>query len=65
MSRPKRMTLQQNRVRPLLALAVFADGSKKPLLGWTVEYGETHYEALQRTAIEIGAERAEIIATLH
>jgi hypothetical protein len=34
-------------------------------MGWIVEAGESHYAAIQRAAIEDGAEYAEIIATLH
>jgi len=51
--------------RPLLALAVFADGRRTPMMGWTVNAGETHQTALLRTALEQGAEYVEIIATLH
>jgi len=53
------------RPRPLLAVAVYKDGRKVPMTGWTVNAGETHYTAIQRTAMEDGAEYAEIIATLH
>ena len=51
--------------RPLLALAVFADGRRTPMMAWTVNAGETHQSALLRTALEQGAEYVEIIATLH
>lgn len=61
----KRPLSSENRPRPLLALAVYADGRKVPMTGWIVEAGETHYAAIQRAAIEDGAEYAEIIATLH
>jgi hypothetical protein len=46
-------------------VAVYQDGRKVPMMGWTVNAGETHYTAIQRTALEDGAEYAEIIATLH
>lgn len=46
-------------------MAVYADGRRIPLMGWVVEAGESHYSAIQRAAIEDGAEYAEIIATLH
>ena len=55
----------KKRPRPFLALAVYADGRKKPVMAWTVKAGETHRSALQRTAIEHGAEYVEIVATLH
>jgi hypothetical protein len=51
--------------RPLLALAVFADGHRAPVMAWTVNAGETQHSALLRTALEQGAEYVEIIATLH
>jgi len=61
----KRSALDDSRPRPVLALAVFADGRKVPLLGWVVKVGETLQSALHRTAVEDGAEYAEIVATLH
>jgi hypothetical protein len=61
----KRPLLDDSRPRPLLAVAVYKDGRKVPMMGWTVNAGETHYTAIQRTALEDGAEYAEIIATLH
>lgn len=47
-------------VRPYLASAVFADGSRAVIDGWTVLDGETCEEAMQRTAQEMDAVRAEI-----
>ena len=61
----KRPLPDDSRPRPVLALAVYSDGRKVPMTGWTVNAGETHYTAIQRTALEDGADYAEIIATLH
>lgn len=47
--------------RPVYAEAIFADGTRREIEGWIMEPGESMEAALHRTAIEMGAERAEII----
>jgi glycerol-3-phosphate responsive antiterminator len=46
--------------RPYIVEAVYANGQRSVIPGWLVEQRETIEQAVTRTAIEMGAVRAEI-----